>query len=305
LASLQPGLGVQLTGQTEITLKVRPADEVAGDTRRSPSNTMAQKKVLRRSALVIAAAAAAVLVAGQKPAAAQSPACVIPDEEARFELPLARAARQIAAGLPVTIVAIGSSSTYGAGATSEHDSYPSQLAAYLAAELPRQKFAVHNRGVNGDTASGMLARFGKDVIAAKPDLVLWQAGTNSLLADHPLAPHFSLLEAGLAQLKSAGLDVILIDPQYAPRVIAKPLARELIALMAKAARAKSINVFHRFAIMKHWREVEGIQFETFLSPDELHMNDWSYACIARALGGAIAEAATRPVATAGAVRPKR
>ena len=32
--------------------------------------------------------------------------------------------------------------------------------------------------------------------------------------------------------------------------------------------------------------------------DGLHMNDWSYACLAKALGMAIAEAATRPTATA-------
>ena len=46
-------------------------------------------------------------------------------------------------------------------------------------------------------------------------------------------------------------------------------------------------------------------FETFLSPDELHMNDWSYACVARALGAAIAEAATRPTESASAPRGAR
>jgi hypothetical protein len=43
---------------------------------------------------------------------------------------------------------------------------------------------------------------------------------------------------------------------------------------------------------------ENIPFSKFLSPDELHMNDWSYACVAKLLGGAIAEAATRPAQTA-------
>ena len=35
----------------------------------------------------------------------------------------------------------------------------------------------------------MLARFATGVIAAHPDLVLWQVGTNSVLRDHPLKPH--------------------------------------------------------------------------------------------------------------------
>jgi acyl-CoA thioesterase I len=32
----------------------------------------------------------------------------------------------------------------------------------------------------------------------------------------------------------------------------------------------------------------------------LHMNDWSYACVAKLLAAAIAEAATRPIAAAAA-----
>ncbi len=38
-----------------------------------------------------------------------------------------------------------------------------------------------------------------------------------------------------------------------------------------------------------------LSFKTFVSADGLHMNDWSYACLAKGLGLAIAEAATRPV----------
>ena len=35
-------------------------------------------------------------------------------------------------------------------------------------------------------------------------------------------------------------------------------------------------------------------FESFVSADGLHMNDWSYSCMAKGLGLAIAEAAERP-----------
>jgi hypothetical protein len=53
--------------------------------------------------------------------------------------------------------------------------------------------------------------------------------------------------------------------------------------------------------MRHWHEAQAIPFEAFLSPDLLHMNDWGYACLAKLLGAAMAEAATRPVAAAGVV----
>ena len=54
-----------------------------------------------------------------------------------------------------------------------------------------------------------------------------------------------------------------------------------------------IDLFQRFALMRYWRLTQGLPFSAFLSKDELHMNDWSYACFAKLLAGAITEAATR------------
>ncbi len=234
------------------------------------------------------------------------PACVIPSDYTRFDLPLRRTARQLAAGKPIKIVAVGSSSTFGAGASQPYNSYPSRLDAELAREFVDHDFSVLNRGVNGDTAIDMLARFERGVIAEKPDLVLWQVGTNSLLRGDPIAPHRSLLHGGIVRLKASGADIVLIDPQYAPRVIARPNANVMIKLLEETARFETVNLFRRFALMRHWHQVERIPFEAFLSPDELHMNDFSYGCVARALGGAIAEALTRPVlsATAPAAKAK-
>jgi acyl-CoA thioesterase-1 len=238
-------------------------------------------------------------VVAPAPVAKQAaPACVIPSDYASFDLPLRRTARQLAAGKPIKIVAIGSSSTAGAGASQPYNSYPSRLAAELAREFVDHDFSVLNRGVNGDTATDMLARFERGVIAEKPDLVLWQVGTNSLLRGDPLAPHRSLLHGGIVRLKATGADIVLIDPQYAPRVIARPNADGMIKLLQETARFETVNLFRRFALMRHWHQVERMPFEAFLSPDELHMNDFSYGCVARALGSAIAEALTRPVLSA-------
>ena len=233
------------------------------------------------------------------------PRCVIPQEYARFDLPLRRTGRQLAAGHPIKIVAIGSSSTYGAGASKPYNSYPSRLAAELSREFVDHEFTVLNRGVNGDTSTDMIARFERGVIAEHPDLVLWQVGTNSLLRGDPVAPHRSLLHGGILRLKAIGADVVLIDPQYAPRVLARSTAESMVTLIEQMAKTESVNLFRRFALMRHWRKVEQMPFDAFLSPDELHMNDFSYACVARGLAGAISEAMTRPVATASAPSHKR
>jgi acyl-CoA thioesterase I len=271
---------------------------------------------LRRAAVCGAAAAAGLLAPA--PATAQAPGpvaavtaapasttpaartavCRVTTEQVRFDLPLVRTARLIASGAPIKIVALGSSSTYGAGASTSAASYPSRLAEELGRHFPGHEITILNRGVNGDEAADMLARLDTAVIAEKPDLVLWQVGTNSVLRDKAVLPHANLLHEGLQRLKATGADVVLIDPQYAPRVVSKPNCEGMVSLIATAAKAEHVGVFHRYELMRRWRETEHLPFETFISADGLHMNDWSYACLAKALGIAIAEAVTRPTATA-------
>jgi lysophospholipase L1-like esterase len=231
--------------------------------------------------------------------AAAAPVCNVTPGQARFDMPLPRIARLIASGAPIKIVALGSSSTFGAGASSSAAAYPSRLAEELARHFPGQKFTVLNRGVNGEEAADMLARLETAVIAERPDLVLWQAGTNLVLRDKAVSPYASLLHEGLIRLKAIGADIVLIDPQYAPRVLAKPNIDGVVSLMATTAKAENVSLFHRFALMRHWYEDEHLPFETFVSADGLHMNDWSYACLAKGIATAIVEAATRPTATAG------
>src|SRR6516162_7497648 len=232
------------------------------------------------------------------PGGAAGVACVAPTELVHFEQPLVHTMRRVANGQPLTIVAIGSSSTAGAGASSPDASYPTRLAVELRARFPGREITVLNRGVNGEETNNMMARFATDVLAAHPQLVLWQIGTNSVLRDHPLSPHAVQMHDGIEQLKAAGADVILIDPQFAPAVLAKSETEGMVEQIAVAAKQENVDLFRRFAVMRDWHDVQHLSFDNFVSPDHLHMNDWSYACIAKLLGTAIAEAATRPIAAA-------
>jgi acyl-CoA thioesterase I len=256
----------------------------------------------RRVLLAVAAVLAAASFAAAH-AEGKDYACHDGGHLARLSAPLARMSRLIAAGHPVSIMALGSSSTAGAGASSPAASYPSRLEAELKARFPNAAITVSNRGLNGDEARGMLARFDEAAAADKPDVILWQVGTNAVLRDNPLGQMDRLINEGLARMKATGADVVLIDPQFAPKVIAKADADDMVSLIAAAATRRGIDLFPRFAIMRDWREHDAIPFTAFLSPDSLHMNDWGYACVAKLLGNAIAEAATRPV-TAARVTPR-
>src|SRR5664280_2054991 len=212
--------------------------------------------------------------------------------------PLSHVAQKLTDGAPITIVAIGSSSTAGAGASSPAKSYPSQLAVELKKQFPNNSITVLNRGANGEEVADMLRRFDKAVVAAKPDLVLWQLGTNSVIRDHMFNDHGAAIRDGLNKIRATGADIVLIDPQFAPKVIVKAEATHMVELIATTAKVENVDLFRRFDVMKRWREADHMAFESFVSPDGLHMNDWSYACMAKGLGLAIAEAAERPVVSA-------
>lgn len=229
------------------------------------------------------------------------PLCAAPKEFLQLGPVLPRVKALLAGERPVKIVAIGSSSTAGAGASTPAMNYPSRLEAELRGRFPKSSITVLNRGINGEEARDMLARFDAAVLSERPDLVLWQVGTNAVLRDHAAAGVAPLIHEGLARLKRSGADVILVDPQFAPKVLVKADAEKMVRLIGMEAKVSDVGLFQRFAIMRHWHESEGIPFATILSPDELHMNDWSYGCVARVLAEAIGNA-VHPAIVAGVPR---
>ena len=248
-----------------------------------------------RSGLFAGALALGSLIAvAPAPAATEAsvPGCVAPPDLTRLDLPLTRTARRLAVHRLAMIVALGSSSTAGAGASSAEATYPSRLMAELARRLPTQSIIVLNRGISGERAVDMLARFDDSVAAERPDLVLWQLGTNAVLRGYEHSKSDALIHEGIRRIKAIGADVVLIDPQFAPKVLARPEIADMIELISSAAKQENVDVFHRFALMRHWNDVDGIPFEVFLSPDSLHMNDWGYSCSAKALADAITDVAT-------------
>jgi acyl-CoA thioesterase I len=262
---------------------------------------------LRFFARVAAAILAGTALCTAAPAAgADEPAFACSDNAhlGRLSAPMPRMRRLIAAKHPVTIMALGSSSTAGAGASSAAASYPARLEAELRSRFPAAAITVVNRGVNGEEAADMLARFDQAAAEDMPDVVLWQVGTNAVLRDSPIGPVDQLIVEGLTRMKALGADVVLIDPQFAPKVLAKPDAQGMVSDIAAASASRGVDLFPRFAVMREWHDAAAIPFETFLSPDLLHMNDWGYGCFAKLLGAAIADAATRPLVSAGAVTTK-
>lgn len=211
--------------------------------------------------------------------------CRSPKGGAKAMGTLPRVSQKLAQGQPVVIVAFGSSSTQGFGVTSPQYNYPNRLAAQLRRHYPKADITVVNRGIGGEDAPEMLARLQTSVLDAKPDMVIWQVGTNAVLRNLDPAETAALVEEGIRRIKTSGADLVLIDPQYSPAVNAKgESASKMVQMLGKIAELRHVAVFPRFEIMREWHENQAMAFDSFVIADGLHLNDWGYACFAQLLG---------------------
>jgi hypothetical protein len=223
----------------------------------------------------------------------------IPAELVSLKYPLLHFAKALKGGAPVRIVAMGSSSTAGRW---DVVPYPPRLEMYLRVQyrdhgFPDLKIDVLNRGRGGEEAVEEVLRFDQDIFAEQPSLVIWQVGTNAVFhkKDKPydLDVVADKIDMGLQRLRGQPMDVLLIDPQYAPAMLMGDKVEDserMVALIAAAAEKANVNLFRRWALMQHWCEHDHIGVEQMLDPtdpDKLHQNDWSTLRVSQALRDAI------------------
>jgi acyl-CoA thioesterase I len=239
------------------------------------------------SLLALAGIALGFVAPGVPAANAGRDRCSAPSSLTALVDPLPHTALRLAAGQSLTIVALGSSSTYGTGATKPENSYPSRLAALLRARYPGADIKVINRGVGGELIGDTTARIAREVIGDQPDLVIWQVGTNDVLEDVDPQAVMASVRTGIAELRDAGADVILMDLQYAPAVLTHRRYRGMERALWTTAKAAGVPMFQRFALMRDWTERGNMKMSAMVAADHLHMTDESYDCLARQLSGSI------------------
>jgi hypothetical protein len=87
------------------------------------------------------------------------------------------------------------------------------------------------------------------------------------------------------------MDVILMDPQYAPRIFERPIHKAILETLGEVSHDLKVAVFQRFAVMRYWVRSGQYRMEDVIAHDQLHMNDASYNCIARLLADSLTSAA--------------
>lgn len=218
----------------------------------------------------------------------------MPPELVSLRGPLPKLMAAAHSGAPIRIVALGSSSTWGTGATSRAHTYPARLEQELRAAWPTSDVRVFNAGIGGQLARHMLARIDKDVAPRHPQLVLWQTGVNDAIRGVPLDEYRSQLRLGVQRLRALDADVVLIDQQFYPsfkKISDGPL---YMAAMSEVAAELKVPVVQRYRIMQHLISSAQFTAATLLAPDQFHLNDSAYDCIGRLVAQSLRSVAAVP-----------
>ena len=183
----------------------------------------------------------------------------------------------------LTVLAIGSSSTEGVGASGPDAAYPRRLEATLAARWPRAEITVVNAGIGGETAPRTLQRLEAALQERRYDLVVWPLGTNDALRGETADAFRANLDQGIQAIRASRSDLVLVDPQYFPGIKNPEAYEALVTTIGRVAAEDNIPVFSRYAMMKGWAERSPDDLLAGLSPDQFHMNDTGYDCLGKGL----------------------
>lgn len=240
-----------------------------------------------RSLACAGALIGAAALSWSSPARAQSATetCLAVDQRLSTDATLPRTTAALKANGPLKIVAMGSSSTLGLWQSDPAKTYPGMLESELRRLRPDLRLEVVNSGRNADTIPGNIARFDRDVLMYRPDLVIWQIGTNDVTWLQSADSLTGRIVEGIRLLKADRADVILMDQQYAPVILASQYSK-MQASIAEAAQQERVPLFSRFELMRRAMDA-GLSMGALTAWDGLHNSAAGYECIGRALARAI------------------
>ena len=178
------------------------------------------------------------------------------------------------------------------------------LERYLSALYPNRKIKIVNAGISGNKATDMQARFQKDAINQKPDLVMINVGVNdvwhaffnfpknqffpqgNLPTGVPLAEYRDKITQMVLAAKAAGIRVVLLSPTPIGEILDGPENRRLEEYIAAMREIALQNQCLFIDLNAPCREVIGTYQKhagktlNLLAADGVHPNPSGYRIIA-------------------------
>lgn len=210
------------------------------------------KRLFRLAVLAVVLGAAALPAAANEMIVPER--CRVPYSLIEDMASFPHAARRVASGHRLTIVAIGASSTEGAGASGPAAAWPARLGDILAGRLSAIDVQVINLGQRRQTARIVLDRVQRDIAPLHPGLVIWESGTVEAVRAEDPAEYAQILMQGAEAIAAMEADLIVMDPQYG-RASAKVINfQPYVDAVRQTAGLPDVNLFPRHDIMRYWAE---------------------------------------------------
>ena len=246
---------------------------------------------MQRLALSLLACAIIALPAPSRAGSDTAGVCDAPEEFTTAGAPLGQLATAIAAGGPVAVLAIGSATTVGSvssatglptsaapGAT-----FPWHMTRALEAALPGVKFTLTVRGGRGMTGEQMLPLLADALKEQHYPLVLWQTGTVEAVRGLRPDGMLDVLHTGAEQIRDAGGDLVLIDPQFSRFLRANTDLDPYEGVLQQVATMPGVALFHRFDVMRAWANDGRIDLEHAQKADRDKALDELNECLGKTL----------------------
>jgi len=247
----------------------------------------------------ITALAALLIVVqfGVAPATAQTPAppkanqCAVPPDLIASDPTLPGLAKRFHDRQPIVIVAIGGASTAGVAAGGAAEAYPQRLQEALARRHPGVPITVINKAIPRQTTRDMIARFSTDVLAAKPNLVIWETGTVDAVRAVEIDEFVTALDEGITKLRGGGAAVMLVNMQYNPGLASVIDFGPYLDALNRAADLDDVYLFDRYQVMRYWNDNGRFEVLDVPSAKQAALATAVYRCLGETMAGAIDRAA--------------
>lgn len=205
--------------------------------------------------------------------------CSVPAGELATLVPgLNRTVEKLGTSKQLRILAIGSSSTWGVGASSLKRNYPSRLEAILSKVWKGVDIEIVNRGVGGEVASQTAWRLLDEINLVQPDLILWQVGTNDALRNVPLEEFEKTMRSTIAEVRSKNIDLVLVGLQYTPKYARHEHYYHIRKLLDDVASSEKLLYVRRYRAMEFIAHTKANL--PMMASDNFHLNDLGYQCMA-------------------------
>jgi len=220
--------------------------------------------MVRLMALIVAGVALLAPAWAQETKEPASSQCDVPAYLLSSDSTLPNVAVAVKSRQRLNILVVGTRSSSLPGADGEISAYPARLQAVLREKLPGVTVDIRTNVQPRRTAEEAGAILEKLVLERKPDLVIWQTGTVDAIRSVDPDEFRATLDEGIASVKKAGSDLMLVNLQYSPRTDTVMTVGPYIDSMRIVAQRMDVPLFDRFGIMRDWQETG--DFDLFSVP---------------------------------------